>query len=268
MANPTKPTKPSSISKTSKTAAGFRALATKVLEDIIPIPLLQKIAKIREIGADTELINLLLKKANHSLTLEEIITELGSDQFRQVYVNLDPELQHQIEIIVSPPTLLGGPGRRARKESEIWQQREIIHELKTEPLQTEEGTKRRTWEEVAKELHARGILTNKTKDQIYWTLKEKRDNAGLSPEDKKLVDEMFVRVQRGTLKTKVEEMADIITVARQRHTWEETQKILAEFGDWKGNIQQLMGAYARIRLKQKKEEQVKEGGGAPQGKPG
>ena len=256
----TNPTKPSSVSKTSQTAAGFRALATKVLEDIVPIPLLQKIAKIREIGADTELIDLLLKKANHSLTLEEIIAEFGSYQFRQVYVNLDPELQHQIEIIISPPTLLGAPGRRARKESEIWQQRELIHRLKTEPVETKEGTKRRTWEEVTKELHAQGVLKEKSKDQIYWTLKDKHNNANLSPEDKKLVDEMFVRVQRGSLKTQVEQMADIISMARQRHTWDETQKILAEFADWKGTLQQLMGAYARVRSKhQKKSNRIDKG---------
>lgn len=200
------------------------------------------LATVRE---SVELINLLLKKVNHPFTLEELIAQLGSDQFRQVYIGLDPELQHQIEIIVSPPTLLRAPGRRARKESEIWQQRQLIHQLKTEPIQTGEDTKRRTWEEVTVEIHSRGILTHKTKDQIYWTLRDKRDDATLTPEDKQLLEDIFVRLQRGSLKLQVERMADIISVARQRHTWHQIQTMLVEFASWQGTVKQLVGAYFR-----------------------
>lgn len=93
--------------------------AKRLLDEIVPLPLLEKIAKIREIGADTELVDLLLAKAKHPLSLEDIINQLGADDFRSLYLHLEPELQRQVEIVVTPPSLLATAGRKARKESEI-----------------------------------------------------------------------------------------------------------------------------------------------------
>jgi hypothetical protein len=224
----------------------LQKLAHRLLEEIVPIPLLRKIATIREMGAQDELIDLLLQKSNLEHSLTEIIAQLSDESFRQVYLYLDAELQRQIELIVTPPALLI-PARRSRRESEIWLARHRIHRLKTEWIDTGKSRKRRTWPEVVKALHDEGVLPNKSKDQIYWALREKRKKTDLSLDDQKLLDEIFDRLERGHIKKEVERMADVIAVSRQRHTWEETQQILVEFMDWKGTLRQLMGAYARFR---------------------
>jgi hypothetical protein len=236
----------------SQSARGFQQVAVKLLEEMITLPLLEKVARIRQIGAGEELVDLCLRKAEWPLSLNEIITALGSDTFRQVYVHLDPKVQQEIEVIITPPTLLQTATRKPRRESEVWQAREQIHKLKTESLTLGKTRTRRTWKEVTEELHKQDLLVDKTQDQIYWTLKDKRENPKLSPEDKQLLDEMFSRTDRGRIKKEVDEMADVIDVSRQRHSWEETQKILEEFCDWKGSLKQLMGAYARVRSEREK----------------
>ena len=232
-------------------------MAIKLLEEIISPELLQKVARIREIGAPEHLIDLCLQKAGWPRSLSEIISQLGTNDFRQIYVHLDPKIQHQIEILISPPTLLT-PVRKHRAESEIWLNRQQIHKLKTETVDLGKTRTRRTWKEVIEALHAQGLLTDKTQDQVYWTLKDKRQNPNLSPEDKKLLEDMFARSQRGQIKDQVQQMAEAITLARTRFSWEETHKTLQDFFGWTGTLRQLVGAYARIRVqnqnKQPKEE--------------
>jgi hypothetical protein len=75
--------------------------AKQRLEEIVPISLLGKVSKIWEMGADAELINILLKKANHPLSLDEIIGRLRADSFREVYAQLGPELQHDIDVLLT-----------------------------------------------------------------------------------------------------------------------------------------------------------------------
>ena len=212
----------------------------------------EKVARIREIGAGEELIDLCLRKAAWPISLAEIINQLATDNFRQVYVHLDGKVQQQIEVLITPPTLLSGSPRKQRAESEIWKTREQIHKLKTEPIDLGKTRTRRTWKEVTEVLHAQGLLLNKTQNQIYWTLKDKRENPNLSPEDKKLLEEMFGRTERGKIKQQVDEMAEAIELARIRLSWEETQTTLQEFFGWTGTQQQLMGAYARIRVEREK----------------
>jgi hypothetical protein len=158
--------------------------------------------------------------------------------------------------LVSPPSLLP-PVRHRRPESEIWQNREQIHKLKTEPVDLGKTRTRRTWQEVVEALHAQGLLTNKTKDQIYWTLKDKKQNPHLSPTDKQLLEDIFGRTQRGRIKDQVQQMAEAIKLARTRFSWEETHKTLQDFFGWTGTLQQLMGAYARIRVEEEKGESAK-----------
>jgi hypothetical protein len=232
---------------------GIQTLAMKMLEQIISPELLQKLARIREIGAGEELIDLCLKKANSPLSFSEIVEQLATNDFRQIFVHLDPDVQHQIEILISPPTLLA-PMRKHRAESQIWLHRQQIHKLKTEPIDLGKTRTRRTWKEVIDALHAQGLLTDKTKDQVYWTLKDKRDNPRLTAEDKKLLEDMFARTQRGKIKEQVAAMAEPIKLARLRMSWEETHEILRDFFGWTGNLQQLMGAYARIRVEEQKVE--------------
>lgn len=231
------------------------ALAKKLLEAILPLDLLEKIARIRELGASDKLIDICLKKAQANITFVDLVTELGSQNVRALYTQLDPKTQHQIEVMITPPSLLAQAPRRHRKESEIWQARHEIHKLKTEILTQEngKGRSRQTWKRVTELLHEKGIIKDKTQQQIYWTLKDKRDSQNLSADDRKLLDDMFVRVERGYLKTQIEGMADIITVARQRHSWKETQKMLEEFADWHGSLAQLMGAYSRLKAKKETE---------------
>ena len=226
----------------------------KVLEEIIPLQLLEKVARIREIGAGEELIDLCLRKAEWPISFPEIINQLATDSFRQVYMHLEGNVQRQIEVLISPPTLLNGSPRKQRRESEIWQAREQIHKLKTEPINSGKTRTRRTWKQVTEALHAQGLLVNKTQEQIYWTLKDKRENPKLSPEDKKLLEEMFGRTERGKIKQQVEEMADAIELARLRLSWEETHKTLQDFFGWTGTLQQLTGAYARIRIERQKRQ--------------
>ena len=101
-------------------STGIQKIAHKVLKEIITEELLEKIARIRLIGADEQLINLCLKKAEWPFALEEIIAQLATDDFRQIYIHLDPKVQAQIETLISPPSLLP-PARKPRVESEIWQ---------------------------------------------------------------------------------------------------------------------------------------------------
>ena len=227
-------------------------MARKLLEAIIPIELLDKIARIRELGASDELIDICLKKANASITFTELVSELSSEKFRPLYTNLDPKTQHQVEVMVTPPSLLAQSPRRHRRESEIWQARHEIHKFKTEVLTQEngKGRSRQTWKRVTELLHKDGLLKDKTQQQIYWTLKDKRDSQNLPAEDRKLLDEMFARTERGRIKQQVEELADMIQTSRQNLSWEETQDILKEFGGWTGTLQQLQGAYARVRSKE------------------
>jgi hypothetical protein len=63
---------------------------------------------------------------------------------------------------------------------------------------------------------------------------------------------MFGRTERGKIKQQVDEMADAIELARVRLSWEETQNTLQDFFGWTGTLQQLMGAYARIRVERAK----------------
>ena len=237
-------------------SAGIKKVATKVLEEIISPELLEKVARIREIGAGEELIDLCLQKANCPLSLSQIISELGTNDFRQIYVHLDPKVQQQIEILISPPTLLTS-GRKQRAESEIWLNRQEIHKLKTEPVNLGKTRTRRTWKEVAEALQAQGLLKDKTQDQVYWTLKAKRENPNLSPEDKKLLEDMFARTERGKIKEQVEAMAEAIKLARLRLSWKATHQTLKDFFGWTGTLQQLMGAYARIRVEEQKAESAK-----------
>ena len=242
--------------KQAPSPAGIERMAVKLLEEIISLELLEKVARIREIGAGEELVDLCLRKADWPLSLSEIISQLGTNDFRQIYVHLDPTVQHRIEILVSPPALLP-PVRHRRPESEIWQNREQIHKLKTEPVDLGKTRTRRTWQEVVEALHAQGLLTNKTKDQIYWTLKDKKQNPHLSPTDKQLLEDIFGRTQRGRIKDQVQQMAEAIKLARTRFSWEETHKTLQDFFGWTGTVQQLMGAYARIRVEEEKGESAK-----------
>jgi hypothetical protein len=218
----------------------------------------EKVARIREIGAGEELIDLCLRKAAWPISLAEIIYQLATDNFRQVYVHLDGKVQQQIEVLITPPTLLSGSPRKQRAESEIWKTREQIHKLKTEPIDLGKTRTRRTWKEVTEVLHAQGLLLNKTQNQIYWTLKDKRENPNLSPEDKKLLEEMSGRTERGKIKQQVDEMADAIELARVRLSWEETHKTLLDFFGWTGTLQQLMGAYARIRVEREKAQSAQQ----------
>jgi hypothetical protein len=218
----------------------------------------EKVARIREIGAGEELIDLCLRKAAWPISLAEIINQLATDNFRQVYVHLDGKVQQQIEVLITPPTLLSGLPRKQRAESEIWKTREQIHKLKTEPIDLGKTRTRRTWKKVTEVLHAQGLLLNKTQNQIYWTLKDKRENPNLSPEDKKLLEEMFGRTERGKIKQQVDEMADAIELARVRLSWEETHKTLLDFFGWTGTLQQLMGAYARIRVEREKAQSAQQ----------
>lgn len=242
--------------KKTRSSAGMQRMAIKLLEEIISPELLEKVARIREIGAPEELIDLCLQKADWPHSLSEIISQLGTNDFRQIYVHLDPTVQRQIEILISPPTLLT-PMRKHRAESEIWLNRQQIHKLKTEPVDLGKTRTRRTWKEVIEALHAQGLLTDKTQDQVYWTLKDKRQNPNLFPEDKKLLEDMFARTQRGQIKEQVQEMAEAIKLARTRFSWEETHKTLQDFFGWTGTLQQLMGAYARIRVEEEKVESAK-----------
>ena len=251
------------MTKTTKhrpSPAGIQKMAMKLLEQIISPELLKKVARIREIGADENLVNLCLQKAGWPHSLSEIISQLGTNAFRQIYVQLDPTIQHQIEILITPPTLLT-PMRKHRAESEIWLNRQQIHKLKTEVVNLGKTRTRRTWKEVIEALHAQGFLTDKTQDQVYWTLKDKRHNPHLSPEDKKLLEDMFARTQRGQIKDQVQQMAEAIKLARTRLSWEDTHKTLQDFFGWTGSLTQLVGAYARIRVenqnKQPKEEAPK-----------
>ena len=63
---------------------------------------------------------------------------------------------------------------------------------------------------------------------------------------------MFARSERGQIKEQVQEMAEAIKLAHKRLSWEETQKTLEDFFGWNGSLQQLMGAYARIRVQEGK----------------
>ena len=229
------------------TSSGIQKIAHKVLEEIITVELLEKIARIRLIGADEQLINLCLKKAEWPISLEQIIAQLATDDFRQIYIHLDPKVQAQIETLISPPTFLT-PARKPRVESEIWQNRHIIHKLKTESVNLGKTRSKRTWKEVTTALHEQNVLPEKTQEQIYWTLKDKRESPNLSTEDKTLLDQIFARTERGKIKQQIEEMADAIEMARLRLSWEETQTTLEDFFGWTGTIKQLMGAYARIRI--------------------
>ena len=67
-----------------------------------------------------------------------------------------------------------------------------------------------------------------------------------------MLEEMFGRTERGKIKQQVHEMADAIELARVRLSWEETHKTLLDFFGWTGTLQQLMGAYARIRVEREK----------------
>ena len=67
-----------------------------------------------------------------------------------------------------------------------------------------------------------------------------------------MLEEMFGRTERGKIKQQVDEMADAIQLARVRLSWEETQTALQEFFGWTGTLQQLMGAYTRIRVERQK----------------
>jgi hypothetical protein len=68
---------------------------------------------------------------------------------------------------------------------------------------------------------------------------------------------MFARIQRGQIKDQVQQMAEAITLARTRFSWEETHKTLQDFFGWTGTLRQLVGAYARIRV-QNQNKQTKE----------
>jgi hypothetical protein len=228
-------------------STGIRKIAHKVLEEIITEELLEKIARTRLIGADDQLINLCLKKAEWPFSLEEIIAQLATDDFRQIYIHLDPKVQAQIETLISPPSLLPA-ARKPRVESEIWQARHEIHKLKTESINLGKTRTKRTWKEVTAALHEQDILPEKTQEQIYWTLKDKRESPNLSAEDKTLLDQIFARNERGKIKQQIEQMADAIEMARSRLSWEETQATLQDFFGWSGTMKQLMGAYARIRI--------------------
>src|SRR5271165_2357253 len=92
--------------KQAPSPAGIERMAIKLLEEIISLELLEKVARIREIGAGEELVDLCLRKADWPLSLSEIISQLGTNDFRQIYVHLDPTVQHRIEILVGPPALL------------------------------------------------------------------------------------------------------------------------------------------------------------------
>jgi hypothetical protein len=86
-----------------KSSAGIQKIAMKVLEEIIPLQLLEKVARIRQIGAGEELIDLCLRKAEWPIPLAEIINQLATDSFRQVYVHLEGKVQQQIEVLITPP---------------------------------------------------------------------------------------------------------------------------------------------------------------------
>jgi hypothetical protein len=203
-------------------------------------------------GTIEQLINLCLQKANWKLTFEEIVAQLATDEFRQIYIHLDPKVQGQIEILISPPSLLHTPVRKQRTESEIWQARHLIHKLKTEVMPLGKTRTRRTWKEVTKALHEQNVLTEKTQEQIYWSLKDKRETPHLAEEDKVLLDQIFARNERGKIKEQIEQMAEAIELARVRLSWEETHTTLQDFFGWSGTLKQLMGAYARIRVERSK----------------
>ena len=241
-----------SAPKSPQKASRVQQVWIQMIEAIIPLDLLAKIARIRALGAQNEVLDICLQRANAQITsFSELVDALSQNHFRQIYTNLPPEIQQQIEAITSPILVAGSSNRRSRKESPIWAARHQIHKLKTEITQQQngKGRSRQTWKRVTEALHKEGLLTDKTQQQIYWTLKDKRDSQSLTPEDKKLLDEMFARTERGKIKEQVEDLADMIEATRKTLSWEDTLQVLKDFGGWTGSLQQLQGAYARIRIK-------------------
>jgi hypothetical protein len=231
---------------------GIQEIARLILQQIIHPTTLAKIAKYRSIGAAEQVIDLCLKKAGSEKTLEQIITQLATPNFREIYIHLDKTVQADIEILISPPSLLNTPIRNQKIDSEIWQNRALIHKLKTEAVQAGKARTRRTWKEVTTALHEANILNDKTQEQIYWSLKDKRKNPKLSDSDKKLLDELFGNNQRGKIKEQVEQNAEVIRLARTTLSWEETHLMLQDFFNWTGTLKQLMGGFARTRLENEK----------------
>jgi hypothetical protein len=231
---------------------GIQEISHVVLQQIIHPTTLAKIAKYRSIGAAEQVIDLCLKKAGSEKNLEQIITQLASPNFREIYIHLDRKVQADIEILITPPSLLNTPIRNQKIESEIWQNRALIHKLKTETVQAGKARTRRTWKEVTTALHEANVLKDKTQEQIYWSLKDKRQNPKLADPDKKLLDELFGHNQRGKIKQQVDQNAEVIRLARTTLSWEETHLMLQDFFNWTGTLKQLMGGFARIRLEQEK----------------
>ena len=68
---------------------------------IISVELLEKLARIKELGASDHLINICLKKAGCPYPVEEIRTRLRTKEFRQIYLALGLRAQDSIDELLA-----------------------------------------------------------------------------------------------------------------------------------------------------------------------